>query len=159
MKQEAIELLRRRRSTPSYLPPGIPEGAYHRFMDRILHASESISASEWQALAQAGLVLGRCACIPMLLQARDPEPSGETLYCYELVSDLAAEHLLAGEWGYQAELDGSLIVLLCYQYSLDPEQEAAVRSRGLSCTSGMTNFVSMRFINFTALISSSEMGW
>ena len=139
MKQEAIELLRRRRSTPSYLPPGIPEGAYHRFMDRILHSSESISASEWQALAQAGLVLGRCACIPMLLQARDPEPSGETLYCYELVSDLAAEHLLAGEWGYQAELDGSLIVLLCYQYSLDPEQEAAVRSRiGQQCRAMIT---------------------
>ena len=111
---------------PAYLPSGMEDGAYHRIMGRIFHSSEAISQGEWQALARMGVPIGSCGFIPIVFQTRDETPGVETFFCCRLVTQLIGEQLLQKLWGFQAELDGGVSVLLCFQYRLDEAAERQV---------------------------------
>ena len=124
MNETALNLVRQCKQKPTaYLPAGMDDGAYHRIMGRIFHGSDAISQTEWSALAKMGLPIGNCDFIPVVFQARDETPGAETFFCGGLVTRLIDERLLREFWGFQAELDGGVSVLLCFQFKLDDAAE------------------------------------
>lgn len=107
---------------PDYVPSGISDGEYHRFLDRILHCSEEMTHSDWNTLAFHGLAIGNSSFFIVAVSAEMEDSTASNLFLYQPISALVREELLNGQWGYQAEIDGVLVVLLCFQFSLKNEE-------------------------------------
>lgn len=116
------EILTLMQNCPPYVPNGISDGDYHRFMDSILHESGSFSNSDWQALSAKGISLGNASCYLLYITAESTLEQPWSLYRHRLISPLVMELLGENRWYYMTEADGALVLLLCFQFALTQEE-------------------------------------